>query len=166
MKATLLIRSPQPVGHIFSQKYIHISLDVIICDWFKARVSYLQSMGSMQSSRFIQAALPLIFKDISSPFDVGSEEVSLQQQIELIDFQCSDNLKSKFLACHILDFLKSHTLLPTPSKLWTCLALHTTVNICSPSWLVGWFVCWVLWHVNLCRLFNAKSIFMWIICSI
>ena len=25
-----------------------------------------------------------------------------------------------------------------------------------------WFdlVCWVLWHINLCRLFNAKSIFM------
>ena len=21
-------------------------------------------------------------------------------------------------------------------------------------------VCWVLWHINLCRLFNAKSIFM------
>ena len=27
-------------------------------------------------------------------------------------------------------------------------------------------VCWVLWHINLCRLFNAKYIFMWIICSI
>ena len=23
-----------------------------------------------------------------------------------------------------------------------------------------WLVCWVLWHINLCRLFNAKSIFM------
>ena len=25
-----------------------------------------------------------------------------------------------------------------------------------------WFglVCWVLWHINLCRLFNPKSIFM------
>ena len=21
-------------------------------------------------------------------------------------------------------------------------------------------VCWVLWHINICRLFNAKSIFM------
>ena len=28
--------------------------------------------------------------------------------------------------------------------------------------LLVWFglVCWVLWHINLCRLFNAKSIFM------
>ena len=27
--------------------------------------------------------------------------------------------------------------------------------------LVGWLVVvWVLWHINLCRLFNAKSIFM------
>ena len=25
--------------------------------------------------------------------------------------------------------------------------------------LIG-LVCWVLWHINLCRLFNAKSIFM------
>ena len=30
----------------------------------------------------------------------------------------------------------------------------------SPSDLIGWFVYWVLWHINLCRLFNAKSIFM------
>ena len=29
-------------------------------------------------------------------------------------------------------------------------------------WLVGWF----LWHINLCRLFNAKSIFIQIISSI
>ena len=27
-------------------------------------------------------------------------------------------------------------------------------------------VCWVLWHINLCRLFNAKSIFMQIVSSI
>ena len=27
-------------------------------------------------------------------------------------------------------------------------------------------VCWVLWHINLCRLSNTKSIFMLIICSI
>ena len=25
---------------------------------------------------------------------------------------------------------------------------------------VGWLVCWVLWHINRCRLFNTKSIFM------
>ena len=24
----------------------------------------------------------------------------------------------------------------------------------------GWLVCWVLWYINLCRLFNAKFIFM------
>ena len=27
----------------------------------------------------------------------------------------------------------------------------------------GWLVVWVLWHINLCRLFNAKSIFMQIV---
>ena len=29
-------------------------------------------------------------------------------------------------------------------------------------WLVGWF----LWHINLCRLFNTKSILMQIVSSI
>ena len=40
-------------------------------------------------------------------------------------------------------------------------------SLCStaPSQLSGpsakvWFGWWVLWHINLCRLFNAKSIFM------
>ena len=28
------------------------------------------------------------------------------------------------------------------------------------SVLVGWLVGWILWHINLSRLFNAKSIFM------
>ena len=44
-------------------------------------------------------------------------------------------------------------------------------NVLSPrhdnNWsyliLVG---CWVLWHINLCMLFNAKSIYMYIISSI
>ena len=27
----------------------------------------------------------------------------------------------------------------------------------------GWLVVWALWHINLCRLFNAKSIFMKIV---
>ena len=31
---------------------------------------------------------------------------------------------------------------------------------------VGWLVGWVLWHINLFRLFNAKSIFIQIISSI
>ena len=26
------------------------------------------------------------------------------------------------------------------------------------GWLVGWLVGWVLWHINHCMLFNAKSI--------
>ena len=29
-----------------------------------------------------------------------------------------------------------------------------------------WLVSWVWWHISLCRLFNAKSIFIQIICSI
>ena len=36
------------------------------------------------------------------------------------------------------------------------------------GWLVGWLVVgvWILWHINLCRLFNPKSIFIQIISSI
>ena len=26
--------------------------------------------------------------------------------------------------------------------------------------MVGWLACWVFWHINLCWLFNAKSISM------
>ena len=29
--------------------------------------------------------------------------------------------------------------------------------------IFGWLVLWVLWHINLCRLFNAESIFMKIV---
>ena len=32
--------------------------------------------------------------------------------------------------------------------------------------MIDWFVVWVLWYINLCRLFNAKSIFMQIVSSI
>ena len=32
--------------------------------------------------------------------------------------------------------------------------------------LVGWLVVWVLWHINLCSLFYAKSIFLSIISSL
>ena len=27
-------------------------------------------------------------------------------------------------------------------------------------WFSDWSVSWILWHINLCRLFNAKYIFM------
>ena len=37
-------------------------------------------------------------------------------------------------------------------------AQHFSPAICST--LFGWLVCLVLWHINFCRLFNAKSIFM------
>ena len=37
---------------------------------------------------------------------------------------------------------------------------------CNLHWVkVAFFVYWVLWHINVCWLFNAKSIFMWIIFS-
>ena len=33
-------------------------------------------------------------------------------------------------------------------------------------YIFGCLFVWVLWHINLCRLFNAKSIFMQIVNSI
>ena len=32
----------------------------------------------------------------------------------------------------------------------------------APGWLVGW----ILWHINVCRLFKVKSIFIQILSSI
>ena len=52
--------------------------------------------------------LPSTFKIFSTPFDFDCEEVLLQLQMELSVLQCSKDLKSKFLACHILDFYKNH----------------------------------------------------------
>ena len=36
-----------------------------------------------------------------------------------------------------------------------CLSLRSCLPIAI---YIGWLVYWVLWHINLCRLFNAKSI--------
>ena len=51
------------------------------------------------------------FKIFFSPFDVDYEKVPLQLQMELFDLQCSENLKSKFLAWYILNFYRNHMLL-------------------------------------------------------
>ena len=48
------------------------------------------------------------------------------------------------------------------------LSLLTTKSLFGwlVCWLGDWSVGWVLWHINLCRLSKAKSIFMQIISSI
>ena len=38
------------------------------------------------------------------------------------------------------------------------LGFHNLINRCGPIRLVGWLVGLVLWHINLCRLFDDKSI--------
>ena len=50
------------------------------------------------------------FTNLFPLFDVDSEEVPLQLQMELIDLQGSEDLKLKFLAYHIFDFSKNHVL--------------------------------------------------------
>ena len=45
--------------------------------------------------------------------------------------------------------------------MYVYLGMHTYL-----SRLVGWLEGWILWHINLCMLFNAKSFFMQIDSSI
>ena len=44
----------------------------------------------------------LLSKFLSSPFDIDCEEILLPLQMKFIDLWCSENLKPKFLAFHIL----------------------------------------------------------------
>ena len=62
----------------------------------------------MQLTRPIH--VPFYLKIFPFLFDVDCIEVPLQMQIKLIDLQCLEDLKSKFLVCHILDFYKNHML--------------------------------------------------------
>ena len=62
---------------------------------FNSGVPNLQATGGSSSN----------FQN-SSPFDVDCEELPLQQQMELFDLPCSEDLKSKFLATHFYTLLK------------------------------------------------------------
>ena len=57
------------------------------------------------------------------------------------------------LSQHFWNFLSGHSLIFWICTLWPILSEH----FYNVDWLVGLLV---LWHINLCRLFNAKSIFM------
>ena len=48
----------------------------------------------------------------TSPFDVDVESASSEVQMELVDLQCSDELKSPFAAVGHADFRRKH-ILPT-----------------------------------------------------
>ena len=55
------------------------------------------------------------------------------------------------------------------SKMTTALLKRLRVKVMDWSSMspeIGWLVVWVLWHINLCRLCNAKYIFIQIISSI
>ena len=50
-----------------------------------------------------------------------------------------------------------------------CMCVYVCVYVCvcsSGYFKVHCLVVWVLWRINLCRLFNVKSIFIQIISSI
>ena len=84
--------------------------------------SILQYTKGLWPSRTICTALLPTFKIFSSPFDIDREEVLLQLQMELIDLQCSEDLKSKFLVFHILELYKDYV---HPSGQFPNLITHT-----------------------------------------
>ena len=59
----------------------------------------------------IYLALYEVFKVFSLFFDIDCEELSLKLRMKFINPQCSDDLKSKFLTCHIFDFSKNQCFL-------------------------------------------------------
>ena len=59
------------------------------------------------------------------------------------------------------------TIMSTTPLFFIFLLIITRSSLLSGiRWSVGWLVDWVLWHINLCSLFNAKYTFMQIISSI
>ena len=79
--------------------------------YFNTEVFKPYPVGRRQPSRPIYLALHPTFEIFSPLFDVDFEEVPLQLQIEIIDIQCSENFKSKFLDCQVFDFYKNHVFL-------------------------------------------------------
>ena len=75
----------------------------------------------MQPSRPIYATLHPTYKIFFSSFNVDCEEVPLQLQMGLNDFQCSEDFK--FLACYILNFYKNHIF---PFRQFSNLITHTS----------------------------------------
>ena len=69
---------------------------------------------------------------------------------------------------HIASALNQCKLIQTHTHTYIYIYIYIYVEIerkkreSSNIWLVG-LVVWVLWHINLCRLFNAKSIFIQIV---
>ena len=81
-----------------------------------------QPVGHIHLLRPICVTLCPTFKIFSLPFDVDCREVPLQLQMKIVDLQCSDDLKKKFLSCYILGFYKNHML---PFGLFPNLIIHT-----------------------------------------
>ena len=108
------------------QQSVSFSLSVIfIWTWQHNYLQFISDLHSEFASYFadMKSYAPT-FTIFSSPFDADcEEEVPLHLQMEVIDLLCSEDLKSKFLAYHIINFYKNHMLpsgwfssLLTPSK--------------------------------------------------
>ena len=62
------------------------------------------------------------FQNFISPFEADFKEGPLKLKVVLIDLPCWEDLNSKFVACHILDFFKNHEL---PSGRYLKFITHT-----------------------------------------
>ena len=76
------------------------------------------------------------FELLSNPFAADMENAPSNLQMELIELQCSDTLKAKYLVCgrcsfHVSSLTQCPSCAPRLLKRSLCLAAHTCVNNCS-----------------------------------
>ena len=66
--------------------------------------------GSEEERLFRRIKYKDDFKFFTSPFDVDVESAPSEVQMELVDLQCSNELKSRFAAVGHADFWRKHVL--------------------------------------------------------
>ena len=94
---------------------------------------------------------------------VHKQELALNNPQVLL---CHKTQPNQTIHCHSNRLAEIKTKKTSYRTLWgACGAMVIVDKNGRVSWVqilyeFGFGVCWVLWHINLCRLFNAKSIFM------
>ena len=68
-----------------------------------------------------------------------------------------------YMTCQYAEDAENMTYVTTAKKTTNVLTTKETMALVLEIVRYVSLVVWVLWHINLCRLFNAKSIFMQIV---
>ena len=74
-----------------------------------------------------------------------------------------DERKSQVFPFESISRLSASLFMTSSEKSFLDCRRNDFLAVGEMNWMTeNWFglVCWVLWHINLCRLFNAKSILM------